>query len=806
MIATYKNGIIYDSGIIDSGDRNYQIFSVPSPTCDWNSTTKANHITGRYFNLNHIGGEGPYIDKDTNGSFASSDNWSFGDTWLYDDGIATQTQPRALHLAGGASTLVRPIEVIVGRTYTITYTVSDWKNSGQLYCRMHDHHFTWATNAGTIESTVLIDNDCPSTYTSYQKLEFYTTVPTVRIGCSITNVKVELLDIDNPAIKTVIYSTDFTYKTGWTIGGDWFFGNNKMYHTCGGTTALTCDLFAPTIGKEYYVEFAVIKLTGTVSCTFGGQTVVSGLTAGGVFYKVIAATTTAGLSFTCQDRYYASISNIVIKELDNYLDFTLDMSNSRLDTSNSYYPYFTNLNYSKQIIEYTIIALSNLYGYKTWYTGVDHESGRTDNYQYRRSLLTFDDTSDYTLEYLDDTYTYFRHDETIPEAGTYIVGEQHWHYTNTIDTNNYDGYDLHVDPIVLNGFDSMFAIFPGKKSEQVVKDEYEGVHEWTSGGSNYWSWIVRNRKQWVKYATAKVFKFDATGTTTYEVCDEVLNLETDYYTTPYHTCATAGCGGSYPSGNDEYLYYSGYGSIFTQTYKTYQVTQTGDLFWGIYYYYTTDFYFDLAGSAPVTVRKLRFYKNGTFLEEIDVNATGDEFNYCHYYLGENDQIFRTNSTINSGNSILDLENNVLATPYNSVYYSVVNLIYLEKDEGLETEQKEYIVVVVDDIQGEGNKIIFYRYDILNPYSEWTLVESRNVGTGGGSDIGGITHNVYNYFANNGDSTFAGGQALITNPMFKCIGGFRSVKQSFLFGNTTPTAGYGLPYRYLGFAQSVLPYF
>ena len=265
--------------------------------------------------------------------------------------------------------------------------------------------------------------------------------------------------------------------------------------------------------------------------------------------------------------------------------------------------------------------------------------------------------------------------------------------------------------------------------------------------------------------------------------------------------ATSCTGKNFCCGNDEYL------TGFTQIINKYQITQNGDLFWSIYYYYTTNFYYNLAGSGATEVRKLRFYKNGTFLEEIDVSSNGDEADY-KYYLGENDQILHTeyDYPTNAGDSILDSSNTVLATPIDNIYYSIVNLIYLPAKEATEEEpaiEAEYIIAVVDDIQGEGVFFGLYRYD-----SEWNLIESRNIWA---TDLGALASNSYganpnNYWAKNGDTILQGCQPLITNPMFKCIGGFRSVKQDYLFSGYDKAWSYGEPWRYLGFAQSVLPWF
>lgn len=729
-IATYKNLIVNDNGVLES-DRNYQIFFLHNPSFAWNDTTKKVTVTSKYFRLNHAGGEGPYIEKIITPDLSESDaNWTFNNSWLYDS-----TRRELIHTDGGTSILSRGVDLVNGYRYRVTFTLSDIVRTTQnFYVYIRNKNLTYTTlNSYTADGTYSIIFNYTATSGSSQPLLAFNN--NANMKSAISNIALERVDENDEKIQDVI-TADMLFTTT----NSWHFSDDKYWHLAGGTEQLIYDL-AAIAGKQYAIDCKT--RTGSTTITFGG------ITWAGV---AITATNTNNLAASC-GAVYCAITYFSVKEMDNNLSIELDLS---YNPGYDHTPYqlfnsdgFSYNHYYKQVYQDIIIAMSNYYNTNA-HASPPYIDSYTDKY---RAYVMFDKDSNFDLQYFMET-THI-HDDDIDSSGVDSNGHG---YVNNIDEIYKDGYDL-SSCLTYHSPDMLFALFKGTKDDYDSSKTHYSCVPYGQG----WDETYRIQRRWQKYCNAKIFKFDENGISSFIVQDKVIDYSCDYLD-------------AYYSG------ISGTNSIELHSfYSDYQIhnCKGNDVFWSFTYRAT---YRDMDSlEYSYDNYKTRYYKNNTFLEEVDTGST--EYQYLFAYLTSDNTILivRHGTPVQTRATIIeDTDGNIV---FELSGYDYIHNIS-------EAENGDIIIISGGDIQ-EYSPEYYLRYD-----SEWNLVSSRHSYSPGGS-----YGNCHTYFTVKGDFLLQGYQRLVTGNHFKCIGGFRDATKNFLLSVSTSGNSNGNPQQYLGFRQN-----
>jgi hypothetical protein len=174
-----------------------------------------------------------------NGDFATDSDWTKGTGWIINDGKAINT--------GGAnfSDLTQNnTNVTIGKTYKITYTISDY-TSGSIKFIMNNN------------SAAGVERNANGTYTDY--------ISALSQGYSFrTQGSGFIGKIDNVSVKQV------DPNDRWTLGTNTTYGNNKVILpiTSGGMQFISSNNANLTSGKLYKISFTAQRTSGTGQLAF----------------------------------------------------------------------------------------------------------------------------------------------------------------------------------------------------------------------------------------------------------------------------------------------------------------------------------------------------------------------------------------------------------------------------------------------------------------------------------------------------------------------------------------------------------
>jgi hypothetical protein len=174
-----------------------------------------------------------------NGDFATDSDWTKGTGWIINDGKAINTGR-----ANFSDLTQNNTNVTIGKTYKITYTISDY-TSGSIKFIMNNN------------SAAGVERNANGTYTDY--------ISALSQGYSFrTQGSGFIGKIDNVSVKQV------DPNDRWTLGTNTTYGNNKVILpiTSGGMQFISSNNANLTSGKLYKISFTAQRTSGTGQLAF----------------------------------------------------------------------------------------------------------------------------------------------------------------------------------------------------------------------------------------------------------------------------------------------------------------------------------------------------------------------------------------------------------------------------------------------------------------------------------------------------------------------------------------------------------